>query len=973
MGIFVEVYVMRILFFLALGCIYIASYGQNPYYSTLSTANGLPSNTIYQVRQDEKGYIWIAHDQGLSRYDGYEIKTYSGVNQSFKAGSNLKVDSKGRVWYETFDGYIFYVQNDSLIALPGQRQPMGFLPFGLLGDVLAVCGKGGVDLYDINTLKISKSITLDMGTYANSISNDKKITVSITGYNVEIDGKGSVNRFVAHVGSVMLSESGREFVLDRANFDGKIFVYEAGKPKLFINRPGLRFIQGLIALDSMYWVCTPDGVWRYTESGAPIDKTQPLFAGKNISGVFKDREGNYWFSTLNEGILFVPDIKSEIALSGNATFQRIAVNGGRVFVANDRNELYEFNPRSSQMQLVYKDEITHQVNSLITDSFNKHILLSAQVLRVMDDKFGRIAVVQKPVKEAIALDAKYYAYAATGAAGLLKVRDGISSKWDKLYERYKISHNSESILLAGNRHRCVGLNTVTGNLYFSGSRGLYRFRPDAPGSVSVLLDNQKVFVSHMDIYKEYLVVITTSNTLLLFDKYDRSTKVKIGADVHLYKTYVIDDNLYLLTNKGVKRCNDKTLMLEGANLLRGIRPEEVNDIKQYGNVLLVATNKGLITIPKKEKPVSTEPLFHITEVLVNDKKMQTWQNLELSHNDNNIEIKYATPAYSAINQYPIYYKINNGEWVVNPANSRSLNLASLSPGDYKITFAQGVGDGKLFPAVVMNIFIAKPYWMTFWFWGLVLVVCGAIAYTYYKWQTGILKNKNALLAEKVELERNLHKSVLMAIRSQMNPHFFYNALNTIQSFIITDDKRSAATYLSKFSKLTRTILEMTGKEAVTLQEEVNSLQLYLDLEKVRFNNELNYSIHVAKGLDAEFVKIPSMIVQPYIENSIKHGLLHKNGEKILLIDFLKRDDNLTIVIDDNGIGRKRSRELNKIRADKHKPFATEANMKRIELLNRGNNNIGVVYTDKRDAFGQSNGTIVTITIPLLVKELSYEY
>ena len=222
-----------------------------------------------------------------------------------------------------------------------------------------------------------------------------------------------------------------------------------------------------------------------------------------------------------------------------------------------------------------------------------------------------------------------------------------------------------------------------------------------------------------------------------------------------------------------------------------------------------------------------------------------------------------------------------------------------------------------------------------------------------------------MLTEKVELERNLHKSVLTSIRSQMNPHFFYNALNTIQSFIITDDKRNASTYLSKFSKLTRMILETTEKETITLSEEINALKLYLDLEKVRFNNEFQYSINVINGLDIESIKIPSMIVQPYIENSLKHGLLHKQGEKILLVDFLKSDDNLSIVIDDNGIGRKTSMERNKIRTDKHKPFATEANMKRIEILNKGKKNIGVVYTDKTDTFGQSNGTIVTITIPLI--------
>jgi len=207
--------------------------------------------------------------------------------------------------------------------------------------------------------------------------------------------------------------------------------------------------------------------------------------------------------------------------------------------------------------------------------------------------------------------------------------------------------------------------------------------------------------------------------------------------------------------------------------------------------------------------------------------------------------------------------------------------------------------------------------------------------------------------------------MLTSIRAQMNPHFFYNALNTIQSFIFSDDKRNASTYLVKLSRLTRIILQMSEKESVTLDEETDALQLYLELEKMRFMENFNYEIFTGADVDTEMVKIPPMIVQPYVENAIKHGLLHKKEERRLSITFLKENNILQVTIDDNGIGREKAAELNNIRKDKPNSFSSSANSKRIDLLNKERKkNIGVVYIDKKEGDNMAMGTTVIISIPL---------
>lgn len=245
----------------------------------------------------------------------------------------------------------------------------------------------------------------------------------------------------------------------------------------------------------------------------------------------------------------------------------------------------------------------------------------------------------------------------------------------------------------------------------------------------------------------------------------------------------------------------------------------------------------------------------------------------------------------------------------------------------------------------------------------VLVLIGIVSYFLfmkYKYQ-----KENQALAVKAAYEHDLNKSILTSIKAQMNPHFFYNALNTIQSYIFSDDKRNAITYLNKFSNLTRMILEMSEKESVPLAHEVKALTLYLELEKSRFQDHFSYSLIIDSSIDLEMVSIPAMLIQPYIENAIKHGLLHKQNDRELKINIHRDANILKVLIDDNGIGREQSAMINKQRIDKPQSFSSNANQIRLALLNNGRNQkVGVQFIDKTNAQLQAEGTTVIISIPL---------
>jgi hypothetical protein len=213
------------------------------------------------------------------------------------------------------------------------------------------------------------------------------------------------------------------------------------------------------------------------------------------------------------------------------------------------------------------------------------------------------------------------------------------------------------------------------------------------------------------------------------------------------------------------------------------------------------------------------------------------------------------------------------------------------------------------------------------------------------------------------LKEDLEHYMQMALRKQMNPHFIFNSLNSIQSFILQNDKLSANVYLSKFSSLMRKVLENSQHHFITLAKELEVLKLYVELEEQRFDNEFKCSWNIAENVDITSDKIPPLLLQPYIENAIWHGLLHKDGERQLTISIIKNDEELICTIEDNGIGRVAAGAISKNKIH-HESLGTKITQKRIDLINSLNKSgIGVQYLDLTNAGLIACGTKVKLTIP----------
>jgi ligand-binding sensor domain-containing protein/putative methionine-R-sulfoxide reductase with GAF domain len=223
----------------------------------------------------------------------------------------------------------------------------------------------------------------------------------------------------------------------------------------------------------------------------------------------------------------------------------------------------------------------------------------------------------------------------------------------------------------------------------------------------------------------------------------------------------------------------------------------------------------------------------------------------------------------------------------------------------------------------------------------------------------------------LEINKMLAESQLMALRAQMNPHFVFNCLNSIQECIVTQKYGEASKYLNKFAKLFRLVLNNSGRNLVTVEEEREVLELYLELEQMRFEQSFSYIIMMDDGLEEDQVFLPSMLVQPYVENALWHGLMHKNGHRELTVEFRKIDEEVFLCrIEDNGIGRRKSFELKQEigKLKRHESKGLKISKDRIDLLQRQGNHARLNITDKYDSDGKATGTLIEIELSTYLKK-----
>jgi len=309
----------------------------------------------------------------------------------------------------------------------------------------------------------------------------------------------------------------------------------------------------------------------------------------------------------------------------------------------------------------------------------------------------------------------------------------------------------------------------------------------------------------------------------------------------------------------------------------------------------------------------------------------------------------------------LHYKIKDS--IFSDENIRNINELQTKYETNKITLEKEI-------EVAKNKKNRLLLFLTLLISGI-LFLAGLLYFNWYrtKTKTKLILTELKETQKRLGLEKQYKDSELKALKAQMNPHFIFNVLNSIQDYIVLNQKNLASDYLGKFADLIRNYLHYSDIGFISISEELKNLNLYLELEKLRFEDNLNYTITIADHINGDAIFIPTMIIQPYIENALKHGLLHLKTNRILNISMDKISDNiLECVIKDNGVGRKKADEINSRIHKTHKSFALKATSERLDLLNFGKDKkIGVTFIDLLDESNNALGTKVILKIPITKK------
>ena len=399
------------------------------------------------------------------------------------------------------------------------------------------------------------------------------------------------------------------------------------------------------------------------------------------------------------------------------------------------------------------------------------------------------------------------------------------------------------------------------------------------------------------------------------------------------------------------------------------------------NELLVGNTGGWNTLDITALAQSAiSARLHLTEVRINNQsRAADWSKpVGLAPDETAVRFDFSALNYRkpTDNTYAYYLEGLEKTWI-DAGHSHQAFYTNLDPGAY-IFHARLAGPSGSELRVPFTI--APFYYETGWFRLLLLVsACGLLLFIYrsrlsfnlvkaeLRLEEATRQRKEAEYNEEVAAyQLKLSETEMTALRSQMNPHFIFNCLNSIKLYTLDNDTDKASDYLTKFSRLIRLVLENSRSERVTLQSELEALQLYIELEAMRFKQKVQFSINVSPEIDQRYLRIPPLLLQPYVENAIWHGLMHKAGGGMVSVAVSQPRENLLhIEITDDGVGRQRALELKSKSAGKHKSFGMQITADRIQMINQLYNiHTQAQVVDLVDSFGEACGTRVILQIPV---------
>jgi hypothetical protein len=947
---------------------------QQPVSIHITEKDGLPDNEFYNILEDSKGYIWLAADKGLFRFDGTEYKKFQHPEQIGLSVFQLKEDENGAIWYVNLSNQVFFIQDEKITLFNNYNSEFkgNLTNLRVANDLLILSFYMKIIIININTKEIvykeeanldGTNLFIEPSIYKNDLYfgiegdlikldllNFKKTITSFMPENSYFFQNSTSSIIGENLVLFVSNENGMSFYSRTNKFDSKI-------TKLKANFNSNRIVSAKV-IDNQIWYSTKNGMYVCQIEKDSLVVKRHLFPNQFVTDVVKDKHANYWFTTLNNSVFIVPNIEINhvsIPLIGDKIKRTQLGKNNELLISTISPAIYKYSFPSEKIQ-------SFKFNN------NPEIFFS----RYFNNKYEVHTTTDKyEFNEALKITN------STSSIGSLKDIKNINSL-------YTLSAHSNYIRIIDiAKHKVVYKKDIRGNVVFYNAEEDLRCFATINGLLILDKDYKEEVITYNGKQLYINSITQTSDGVLWCSSFKSGlfaiknkkvirhiteTKGLLSNTNRLIKA--TGNNLWIAGDNGIQYFNTKDNSFKNLTKNEGIVSYNYNGLEIIENNVFVSSPEQIIYFNEKDvfKPYNTPEVF-FTNVSINNEKQELKPNYTLKEDASSISISYNAIGFKTNTNGQFEYRLLglDKNWVETKNGVTDVQYNGLSEGVYTFQIRNITVNKTESKTKVISFLVYKPFWEKTWFFILIfLLVILTISLVYRRIIRNKEEEKNTLLKQ-LEVKNELIGLKLENLRSQMNPHFVFNALNSIQDYIINNQKNLAGDYLGKFADLMRVYLEQSNRGKITLEEEQNTLQKYLELEKLRFEDSLNYSVDIANNLDAEIISIPTMLVQPYVENALKHGLFHKKNSRTLQVSFSKNSqDIIQCVIEDNGIGRKKAKEINQKRPKSHKSFGLQATNKRLDLLNYGRTNkIGVNIKDLYDDMNNATGTRVVLTIPII--------
>ncbi|MGK0387923.1 MAG: hypothetical protein ACI94Y_000650 [Maribacter sp.] len=953
---------------------------QQPAYFMIGEED-MKDDDIYTLHQGEDEIIYAGTQNGLFAYKHGVFKKIKGAPEQIRSAVfELKRDNKGDLYCMNLSGQIFILKNNQLelfFQTPKKHMSNRFsFCFDENNDLiiasvrlLKVFRKNKkIKVYELDKIKniiLFKEISFghfiffsNYGMYElkNGVINVLPVFLSDI-YNKELR---AVNSFIALDTSIIVSHYGGLSNRNSIEIKNKIYNGTINLDEFSSNISDR--IYGFYKNKGVFVATKKKGVHVYENENNTLVNKGYWFPHQFISTVFQTQDGKILLGTFEEGIIVIPNqnIFSENIIPLNEKCKGLGIKDGVLYFTTDANSVYSFD---KDVRLENHYETTNATEKIFYakgfDFFKKE-----GIKDLIYDGFK--SAPYSAVKNIYSISEGNILIAHTSGLAFVSTKKLNEQSWmlfrNNAYRHKKLNGRAEA----------VSYSSISKTIYVSHKSQLLAI--DSNDVIKpILYQGKEIHCWDLFYQDDVLYIATQRHGILILKNGKVAPKYNIENGLgnnYVEKIKIVNNQLFLAHIQGMQIINLENDEIKTIGTAEGIPKGKIRDFDVDGELLWILKNNEILSFYINDLPKSDyEVNLYLDSVTINDERVDVQQKKHFEYDERKFNFHLDFRNVILQEETKVLYKLEgeDDKWISTDIKDYVISYKSLLSGNYTFRAYAQYRDKKS-KLVTYSFVVLPPIWQCWWFYLLIFLLMSSVFYLFYKNRMNHLNelNKAALEKEKAEkekqvAEKEMMESELKALRSQMNPHFIFNSLNSIQDLILKEKTEESYDYIVLFAELVRSTLNHSNQKLIDVEKELEFLNVYLSLEKLRFKDDFNYSINYKGSKDIE---IPSMVVQPFIENALLHGLLHKKGKKKLDIYFDVLGDVLICTVTDNGVGRKRAKKIRERQRADHKSFSMEAIKKRLSFLGEQHNiATGYQFIDVEEN-GKPTGTKVIIRMPL---------